>query len=84
MAAVLDESDLLTLGVSAQDARVALAAKLFESGAISRIQACRFLGVDRIDLTMLFGKLGVDVARYSAEELDQDLATLRDLETHAS
>lgn len=59
--------------VSAHEARLLLAAKLFETGHLSLGQAARLAGHSKAAFMELLGPLGVPVFDYPAEDLEGEL-----------
>lgn len=57
--------------------RVALAIKLFDEEVLSLSKAARFAGMPIEDFLEYLGKQGIAVVRYSAEELDAEIAQMR-------
>ena len=56
-----------------QDARMAMAAKLFEMGRLSSGTAARLAGVDRVTFLLNLHRYGVAMIDLTAEELLTDL-----------
>ncbi len=64
-------------GMSEADIRLDLACALFAAGRVSRDVACRIAGMERYDFD---GELASRrISGYTAEMLDEDLATLETL-----
>ena len=59
--------------ISEAEARVCLAAKLFEVGRLSCGQAAQLAGYSKRTFLELLGKQGIAVLNYPAEELRDDL-----------
>ena len=59
--------------ISEAEARVCLAAKLFELGRLSCGQAAQLAGYSKRTFLELLGKQGIAVLNYPAEELTDDL-----------
>jgi predicted HTH domain antitoxin len=57
----------------AQEARVALAAKLFEMKRIPSGVAARIAGMDRVSFLLTLHSLGVPALALTADELEQDV-----------
>jgi predicted HTH domain antitoxin len=57
-----------------QEARLAMAAKLFETGKLSSGQAARLVGMARVAFLSELGRLGVSAIQIEPDELAQDLA----------
>ena len=57
-----------------QDARMAMAAKLFEMGRLSSGTAARLAGVDRVTFLLNLHRYGVAMIDLTEEELLTDLA----------
>lgn len=57
--------------------RVALAIKLFDEEVLSLSKAARFAGMPIEDFLEHLGKQGIAVVRYSAGELDAEIAQMR-------
>ena len=70
--AVPFDETLVTEGV-----RVALAIKLFDQDTVSLGQAAKIAGMTTGELIDLLGARGIPVARYSAKDVDAELAALR-------
>lgn len=60
--------------VSAEDAKVMLAVKLFEAGKATLGQAAKVAGYSKRAFLEVLGHCGVPVADYPPEELQQELA----------
>lgn len=56
------------------EARLAMAAKLFETGRLTSGQAARLIGLGRVAFLAELGRLGVPAIQTDADELTQDLA----------
>lgn len=69
----LPDSMQLTLNDFAAEARMAMAAKLFELGRISSGQAAELCGVTRAAFLLTLPQWGVAQIRYPASELVTDL-----------
>jgi len=59
---------------SEREARVAMAAKLFETGRLSSGQAAGLIGMGRVAFLAELGHLGVSTIQVGADELEGDLA----------
>jgi predicted HTH domain antitoxin len=59
--------------VTAEEARLLLAIRLFEIGRLSMGQAARLAGYSRSTFMELLGKRGVPVFDYPAEDLKKEL-----------
>lgn len=57
-----------------REARLAMAAKLFETGRLSSGQAASLIGMGRVAFLAELGRLGVSTIQVGAGELDGDLA----------
>jgi len=64
----------LPMNISIEEARVAMAAKLFEMGRLSLGQAARLAGYTRPTFMEILGKMGVAVFNYSGEDLEQEMS----------
>ena len=64
---------ILPPGVSVDEARLALAAKLVELGRLSTGQGATLAGLSKASFLELVGKLGVPVFAYPPEELNREL-----------
>jgi len=64
-----------------KEAKQALVMNLVRRGEISRGKAAELLGVSVWDMPELFLKYEIPWFNYSPEQLEQDLAILRDIET---
>lgn len=60
-----------------RDARLALAAKLFELGRLSSAQAARIAGLDRVRFLLGLERFGVSAINLDEEELTQEFAHAR-------
>jgi predicted HTH domain antitoxin len=58
----------------AGDARLLLAAKLFELGRLSSGQAAKLCGMGRVDFLLGLGSLGVSAIQVDADDLRAELA----------
>ena len=59
-----------------REARLLLAAKMFELGRISSGRAAELCGLTRVDFLMELGRLGVSAVQLDAEEMDREFAGL--------
>lgn len=57
-----------------REARLALAAKLFETGRLSSGQAAQLVGLNRVAFLGELGRLGVAAIQIAPDELEHDLA----------
>jgi len=57
-----------------REARLAMAAKLFETGRLSSGQAARLIGMERVAFLAELGRLRVAAIQVGAEELEGDLS----------
>lgn len=57
-----------------REARLAMAAKLFETGKLSSGQAARLIGMERFAFLGALGRLNVSALQVEPDELEQDLA----------
>lgn len=58
----------------AVDARLLLAAKLFELGRLSSGQAAKLCGMNRVDFLLKLGGLGVSIIQTDVNDLREELA----------
>lgn len=58
-----------------REARLAMAAKLFETGKLTSGQAARLVGMARVAFLSELGRLGVSAIQVEPDELERDLAT---------
>ena len=58
----------------ARDARLLLAAKLFELGRLSSGQAAKLCGMNRVDFLLGLGNLGVSTIQTDVDDLRQEIA----------
>jgi len=61
-----------------QELKKELAVHLYAEGLLPQASACRLAGMNRLAFAQLLGERQIPV-RYTSEDLDQDLQTLRDL-----
>ncbi|MDS4026466.1 MAG: UPF0175 family protein [Candidatus Contendobacter sp.] len=57
-----------------QEARMAMAVKLFEMGKLSSGYAAQLAGIGRVDFILSLSRYGVTYLNYPPEELEQDIA----------
>ncbi len=57
-----------------REARMAMAAKLFEMGKLSSGYAAQLAGIGRVEFILSLSKYGVAYLNYPPEELEQDIA----------
>jgi predicted HTH domain antitoxin len=57
-----------------REARLAMAAKLFETGKLRSGQAARLIGMERVAFLGALGRLNVSALQVESDELEQDLA----------
>lgn len=76
MPLVIDDKTLEAAGLTEKDALIEFACRLFESGKLSKVAAARMCGLNRIDFESELARRGIDIFRYTAKDLDHDLATL--------
>lgn len=62
-----------------REARMAMAAKLYELGRISSGQAAQLAGVDRVYFILALHRYEVPYLNYPAAELEQDVANVHNL-----
>ena len=60
----------------AEGVRVALAIKMFDDETVSLGQAAKIAGVNTSEMIDLLGARGIPIARYSAKDVDAELAAL--------
>lgn len=60
------------------DARMAMAAKLFELGRLSSAEAARMAGLDRVRFLLTLERFGVSAINIDEEELQQEFAHARE------
>jgi predicted HTH domain antitoxin len=65
-----------------QEARLAMAAKLFETGRLTSGQAARLIGMERVAFLGKLGRLKVSALQVEPDELAQDLAAAEDARDH--
>jgi len=63
----------LPSNIEVEEARLLLAAKLFEMGRLSLGQAAKLAGYSKPTFIELLGKMGVAVINYPAEELEREI-----------
>lgn len=63
----------LPITVSADEARLLLAVKLYEVGKVTLGQAAKLAGFSKRAFMEILGRYGVPVFNYSAEDLRQEL-----------
>lgn len=61
-----------------RDARMALAAKLYELGRLSSAEAAGVAGLDRVRFLLALERFGVSVINMDDEELKQEFALARE------
>lgn len=61
----------------AEEARLLLAAKLYELGRLSSANAAQLCGRTRVDFLLALPHVGVNVSNLSVEDLQDDLAFAR-------
>jgi predicted HTH domain antitoxin len=61
-----------------QEARMLLAAKLYEKGTLSLGQAAELAGYSKRTFMELLGKYNVSIFNYPAEELENDIRNAKD------
>jgi len=61
-----------------RDARLALAAKLFELGRLSSAEAARMAGTDRVRFLLALERYSVSTINLDEQELDQEFAHARE------
>jgi predicted HTH domain antitoxin len=68
---------LFTLGVSGREfsaeAKLLLAAKLYELGRISSGQAARLAGLNRVEFLFSLGRLNVPMSNLQAEDIENEV-----------
>lgn len=62
-----------TVELEEKEAKMMLAAQLYEKGRLSLGQAAQLAGYSKATFMELLGEFGVSIINYSAEELDQDI-----------
>ena len=61
-----------------QELKKELAVHLYAEGLLPQASACRLAGMSRLTFAQLLGERQIPV-RYTSQDLDQDLQTLREL-----
>lgn len=73
---------LLSLGLSAEqfpsEARLLLAAKLYELGRLTSGQAAKLCGVGRVEFLVSLSRLGIPASNLRPEDAELELAFARD------
>ncbi len=62
-----------TVDLEEKEAKMFLAAKLYEKGRLSLGQAAQLVGYSKETFMELLGEFGVSIINYPVEELDQDI-----------
>jgi predicted HTH domain antitoxin len=57
-------------------ARIELACRLYEAGQLSKLAASKLCNLDRVAFESELQARSIDVFRYGADELDEDMKTL--------
>jgi predicted HTH domain antitoxin len=65
-----------------REARLAMAAKLFETGRLTSGQAARLIGMERVAFLLELRRLSVSALQDAPDELEQDLAAAEALRDH--
>lgn len=60
-----------------KEAKLVLAAKLYEMGRLTSGQAARLCGMSRVDFLLSLPRLGVPVSNLDAEDADDEIAFAR-------
>lgn len=63
----------LPVDVTAEEARLLLSVKLWETGRLSLGQAVEFSGYSQKAYMEILGNLGLSIFRYSPDELDREM-----------
>jgi len=79
MPLVIDDDTLAALGMTADEARVEVAVRLFDADKLGTKHAAELAGMDRLDFWMECGRRGVPVFRYSIEEVERELALMEEM-----
>lgn len=66
-----------SVNLSESELKMILAAKLFDMGELSSGQAAKMVGISRREFLETVGKYGVSIFQYDADEVEEDLASLR-------
>ncbi len=67
-----------TIDLNEKEAKMALAAKLYEMGRISLGQGAELAGYSKETFMEILGDYGVSIFNYSPDELDQDVKNAED------
>lgn len=79
MPLTIDDELLDVAGMSEDQARIEIACRLFESGKLTLPAAVRWSGLDRSGMERELLARGVPLYRPTAQEVEADRRTLRDL-----
>ena len=80
MPLMISDSMLHDAGLSEVEAQVEIACRLYDVGRLSLLRAMRWAGLDRTAFEEALLARGLPVYRVTLDDLQQDLATLRQLE----
>jgi predicted HTH domain antitoxin len=78
MAVLIPDETLMAAGMTEQELKQELAILLYQQQRLTLAQAARLAGMDRLQLQHLLASRGVSI-NYDIEDLDQDVANLRQL-----
>ncbi len=67
-----------TVDLDEREAKMILAAKLYEKGKLTLGQAAQLVGYSKSTFMELLGDYGVNIINYSADELEQDIKNASD------
>lgn len=76
MPLVIDDAILNEAGLTEQEARIEFASRLYDAGKLSKVAAARFCGLDRVGFESELQRRGIDIFRYTPQDLDNDMRTL--------
>jgi predicted HTH domain antitoxin len=76
MALTLTDEELQTMGMSAREARVEIACRLFDAERVTFHAAIRLAGMNRLDFEAALHDRGIALYRPTIEDTEADLATL--------
>lgn len=68
----------MSRGEFEQDARMAMAAKLYELGRLSSAEGARLAGLDRVRFLLALERFGVPMMNLDAGELEQEFLQARE------
>jgi predicted HTH domain antitoxin len=80
MPLTITDEELRAMNMDAREARIEFACRLYDADKLSKFDAARMAEMTRDEFNAELMKRGLPVIRYTEEDFDRDLLTLKRLE----